>query len=265
MKKGRQRGFTIIEVSLFISISALLFVSLLTGINVMVDRSRFSTSIKTLETLIRSQYEEVRSGINSRNSSVAANICGTGTTTTSSGSSNCLLLGKMITFDYNSSAITISYVTGTQVSYSADTSDDTAIALSNPKVTNIGQETSQIQWGGTLSKGVIIPSTTNGSSVSNTGKASVAILRSPLSSDILVYATYLDLADQLSFVDLLVARSNILALVVKNAGAGPAGGAVCINPGASSNVVKTTIPVNPSAGFATGSSELISLKEQCLK
>ncbi len=262
MKKGGQKGFTIIEVSLFIAISALLFVSLLTGINVMVDRSRFSSSMKTLETLVRSQYEEVRSGINSRNSGVAANVCGTGTTTTSSGSSNCLLLGKIMTFDYNSSAVTISYITGTPVSYSSDVDNDTAVTMASPKVTTIAQQTEQIQWGGTLSKSVVIYSTTSGSSVASTGKASIVILRSPISSDILVYASNTDLTSSgIGTID----RTNILALVVRNAGGGPAGGAVCVNPGASSNVVKTVIPVSPSAGFAAGSSELTSLKEQCSK
>lgn len=80
--------------------------------------------------------------------------------------------------------------------------------------------------------------------------------------DILVYASNTDLTSSgIGTVD----RTNILALVVKNNGAGTPGGAICINPGASSNIVKTVIPVTPSAGFATGSSELTSLKEQCSK
>ncbi len=262
MKQGGQKGLTIIEVSLFIAISALLFAALLTGINVMVDRSRFSNSMRTLEQLVRSQYEEVRSGINSRNSAVAANVCGTGTATTSSGASNCLLLGKIITFDYNSAAVTISYIRGTVVNYTSDVDNDTAVTLASPVVTTIAQQTDQIQWGGTLSKAVVINSTTSSSSVASTGKASVVIIRSPISSDILVYASNTDLTS--SGIG-TVNRTNILALVVKNNGAGTPGGAVCINPGASSNVVKTVIPVTPSAGFATGSSELTSLKEQCSK
>ncbi len=260
MKQGGQRGFTIIEISLFVTISALLFAGLISGITYMVDRSRFSTSVNNLESLMRSQYEEVRSGINDR-STAATNICSSDPSAVAPGSSNCLLLGKIIRFTPGSSNISINYVIGdANVAIPSTATDSDAIYAVTPRFSAIAQETSQIQWQSNFIKAVRI----EGSTVPFASISSIAILRSPVSSAIVVYAVSSGVTTAGTTLTSANSTANVsTGLLIKNTGRGQTGGAVCVNTGASSANIGTAIPSDPSLSYGIGSSELTKLKEQC--
>ena len=61
----REGGYTVLETGLAIAMSATL-VLLTFGLAAMVGRGRFRDSLVTTQSFIKQQYNEVRSGINSR-------------------------------------------------------------------------------------------------------------------------------------------------------------------------------------------------------
>ena len=254
MSELKQGGFTIIETSLFISISALLFATLVFGIQYMVDRAKFSDSVTGLQTLMRAQYEEVRSGINSRNDTLAANVCGGTSQQVASGSSDCLLMGKLIRFSNSSSKVYIDYVIGDTSGASSSDTDVQAISNVNPRFSTIAEQSEDIQWQSTFVNGVLLDGDT-------TNMSAIAILRSPISSAVVTYA--LPSATAGSPLNLGYANSST-ALIVKNASTvGAPGGAVCVNSGSSSASISSFAPVDPNASFSGDA--LNKLKEQCAK
>lgn len=257
MNQGREKGFTILEVTLFISISALLFVGLISGITVMVDRARFTSSMDGLRTLIRSQYEEVRSGINPR-TGVAADVCGSGVTTVAPGSAGCLLIGKIIRFTPDSSTVYVNYVIATTPdSVSASATDSSAIYAASPKYTTIAQEAKEIQWKATFTKFV------RQDGVSNTFRA-IAILRSPINNTVMIYGVNSTVAAGTVFTSSNTVPNVSSAAIIRNAGRGVSGGAACVNSGGSSANVKTATPFDPDADFSVAE-QTNRLKKECSK
>lgn len=255
MRVNGQKGFTILETILVVAVSTALFASLVFGIQYMISRAKFSDTMTDLRTAIRSQYEEVISGINSRNSAQNANICGAGSATVAAGSSDCLVMGKVITFAPNSPDVKVNYITGTPVNMPFDGDDIAAIQAANPRLSTVGQDNLRIQWASTFAKSVRL---SNGS----TGTIAIAIVRSPVSSNVIVYS----LSSVPTLSNLLATSSatpNVsTAFLIKNSNsAGATGGAICVNSGSSSSSINSIAPVDPSATFS--GSSLIDLEKRC--
>lgn len=105
---SRERGFTIIEVILFLAISGLLFAVAFAYMNNSIKSSRFSTSVNITESFIQRQYSRVQSnstpkqngtgGISCQGASFgleASGILGQGN------SGSCVLLGELLFFISN--------------------------------------------------------------------------------------------------------------------------------------------------------------------
>jgi hypothetical protein len=186
--------------------------------------------------VVQSQYEEVRSGINTRGLQ-EADICSIGSAENKApGLGSCLVTGKIIQFSPGSPNVTISYLVADSVDSNKTSGDLEAIKKSKPRVTNIAQESQQIQWSSTFVGGVRLDG-------ADSNITAIAIIRSPVSSSIVVYA----LAGVVPNDLLSTATPDVsTALVVKNTGNGGApGGAVCVNIGSSSASVNTVVPLEP--------------------
>lgn len=200
MGMGDQRGFTIIEVTIFLTISGLLLTMAIVGSNGMARSLRFSDTINTFQSYLQRQYENVASGVNTRTVS-------TGVTCqdTAPGTTNCLMVGKVISFDNTNSAVTSRYITSGNVSPSI-TTDYAAIAAAanapSPSnqltVRDNGKETYELAWGARIS---VASRLSAASPASNPIKApapapvraiinNIAFIRSPISSEILQYYFY---------------------------------------------------------------------------
>ncbi len=101
----REGGYTVLETGLAIAMSTTL-VLLTFGLAAMVGRGRFRDSLVTTQSFIKQQYNEVRSGINSRltgGSGTAAdtqNIGGACGNKLIPGNNNgCYIIGRLLTFD----------------------------------------------------------------------------------------------------------------------------------------------------------------------
>lgn len=178
----RSEGYTIVEVSLFLGISALLLTMALVGTGLSIRTTRFTDSTRSLHSYVQQQYDDLLNGVNSR---FGTESCSGGTVNTSvsqtPGTSNCLYMGKLIVFTRNSSDITTYNIVGTEpanVDYSK--SDEQLIYDFAPKVvTNAGTDTFTIPWLATIS-GSKRP-------VDGTAVDAFALIRSPRSNRIVSY------------------------------------------------------------------------------
>ena len=98
----------------------------------------------------KKQYEEVVSGVNPRDTT---NVPECSTQTTAAGTQeNCLLVGKMLSFDMNANTITSRYIISTQelpAAYSAGT-DQEKLANINLQAPNQSSSTYELRWGATI-------------------------------------------------------------------------------------------------------------------
>lgn len=266
----REGGYTVLETGLAIAMSTTL-VLLTFGLAAMVGRGRFRDSLVTTQSFIKQQYNEVRSGINSRltEGDVSTNKMGPVSeckNTAIPGNNNrCYVIGRLLTFDNDGevgrvkSSFIIAVVgtgskwpDGTQtglknlqdnnVKLYALTGDNNDAGL-NPTVKQMGGNMLMKAW---LVKSGSPPSLEllyDGSHPSNyTSGNNMAILRSPVDGS-LVVVSKVDLTDAsssgikgLKKLNLQSAVTNMsqddkLALAVRNSGLGYPGGVICIPGG----------------------------------
>lgn len=100
----REGGYTVLETGLAIAMSAAL-VLLTFGLAAMVGRGRFRDSLVTTQSFIKQQYNEVRSGINSRltEGDVSTNkmepVSGCKNAAIPGNNNGCYIIGRLLTFD----------------------------------------------------------------------------------------------------------------------------------------------------------------------
>ena len=100
----REGGYTVLETGLAIAMSTTL-VLLTFGLAAMVGRGRFRDSLVTTQSFIKQQYNEVRSGINSRltEGDVSTNKMGPVSecknTAIPGNNNDCYIIGRLLTFD----------------------------------------------------------------------------------------------------------------------------------------------------------------------
>lgn len=98
-------GYTIIEVSLFLGISGLLFTVAIFATGSTIRNARFSDSGRSLEAYVQKQYDNLLTGVNPRSNDVAC-VGGTVSSGTQTpGTSNCLLIGKLLVFQIGNYSI----------------------------------------------------------------------------------------------------------------------------------------------------------------
>ncbi len=266
----REGGYTVLETGLAIAMSTTL-VLLTFGLAAMVGRGRFRDSLVTTQSFIKQQYNEVRSGINSRLTG------GSGTNadkqTIGSACSNklipgnnngCYIIGRLLTFDNDGEVgrVQSSYIiavvganskwpdstkpglynlnNGVTLYALTDTSGNDAGL--NPTIKQMGGNSLEKVW--LLQNGGLETLYSAHPSLGSNLKNNMAILRSPVDGS-LVVASKVGLKDVsassgisglMELDDLKNAVTNMsqddkLALAVRNSGLGYPGGVICIPGG----------------------------------
>ncbi len=183
MGQQRSEGYTIIEVSLFLGVSALLLVMAMVGTGLSIRTTRFTDSTRSLHSYVQQQYDDLLNGVNSR---VGTEACNSGTVNTGSaqtpGTSNCIYMGKLLVFQVNANIITTYDLIGTEpASVNYTKSDEQLIHDFTPKpVTNVGVDNFNIPWQATVSGSKRL--------VDNKAVNGFALIRSPRSTHIVSYA-----------------------------------------------------------------------------
>jgi type II secretory pathway pseudopilin PulG len=242
----KQGGFTIIEVSLFLAISAALLL-LLSGLSGVVARQRFQDTIISLRSLIQDQYEEVRNGINERGSS---KVCGEPDDTVA-GTSGCLIVGKIMRFGFDEddlSRVEISYISANSNIVGTNDLD----VLKKTELGLVGSQDYQIKWGGEfVSMYDYNPryagDAQHGKVLNSGSESNIAIFRGPVSGNIIV-ASNIEI-DRYSTSNSAgrnyISANEHVAIFIENGQSGFSGGALCLDGGSSSSGVKMVIPQEP--------------------
>lgn len=91
----RQRGFTVIEVLLFLSLSSLLFLIAMGTLTASINNTRFTDATNSLDAFLAQQYSDIRSGVSYRDSSAKA--CTTAGIAQDPGAAdNCIVVGRLL-------------------------------------------------------------------------------------------------------------------------------------------------------------------------
>ena len=270
----REGGYTVLETGLAIAMSTTL-VLLTFGLAAMVGRGRFRDSLVTTQSFIKQQYNEVRSGINSRltEGDVSTNKMGPVSecknTAIPGNNNDCYIIGRLLTFDNDGEVgrVQVSFIiavvgkgskwpdstkpglynlnNGVTLYALTDTSGNDAGL--NPTIKQMGGNMLMKAWlvkSGSSSLELLYDSAHPGNASGN----NMAILRSPVDGS-LVVASKVNLAPSpgitgLKKLNLQSAVTNMLqddklALAVRNSGLGYPGGVICIpggdNPAGTSN------------------------------
>ncbi len=268
----REGGYTVLETGLAIAMSTTL-VLLTFGLAAMVGRGRFRDSLVTTQSFIKQQYNEVRSGINSRltEGDVSTNKMGPVSecknTAIPGNNNDCYIIGRLLTFDNDGEvgrvkSSFIIAVVGKGSKWPDSTKPGlynlengvTLYALTDTSGNDAGLNPTIKQMGGNSLEKVWLLHQNGGLKTLYSAHPSIvdrnnmAILRSPVDGS-LVVASKVDLAPSpgiagLKKLDLQNAVTNMsqddkLALAVRNQGLGYPGGVICIpggdNPAGTSN------------------------------
>lgn len=266
----REGGYTVLETGLAIAMSATL-VLLTFGLAAMVGRGRFRDSLVTTQSFIKQQYNEVRSGINSRltEGDVSTNkmepVSGCKNAAIPGNNNGCYVIGRLLTFDNDGevgrvqSSFIIAVVgtgfkwpdsTKTGLDNLKDSNVVTLYALTDTSGNDAGLNPTIKQMGGNSLEKVWLLQNGGWETLYDAahppnpgpGQNNMAILRSPVDGS-LVVASKVGLSDVTSSnikglkkLDLQSAMTNMsqddkLALAVRNQGLGYPGGVICIPGG----------------------------------
>lgn len=265
----REGGYTVLETGLAIAMSTTL-VLLTFGLAAMVGRGRFRDSLVTTQSFIKQQYNEVRSGINSRltEGDVSTNKMGPVSecknTAIPGNNNDCYIIGRLLTFDNDgdNGRVQVSFIiavvtTGSKWPDSTKTGFDnlnvkdgsvTLYALTDTSGNDAGLNPTIKQMGGNSLEKVWLLQNGGWGTLYDAdhppnpgpGQNNMAILRSPVDGS-LVVASKVNLAPSpgiagLKKLDLQNAVTNMsqddkLALAVRNSGLGYPGGVICIPGG----------------------------------
>lgn len=180
-----QHGFTIIEVMLFLAITGALAIAILAGSGVAIGQQRYRDSVSTFKSLIQEQYNEATNVVNSRGGDASCTNAVVRQPPDSvpspqpRGTSECVVLGRLLTVADNGIDIKTSNVIGYRTSSTAAASTDIDELKANYKLGDspIDAEDAEIQWGAQVVK----PKTTT------VQPLSILIIRSPLSGSIMTF------------------------------------------------------------------------------
>lgn len=266
----REGGYTVLETGLAIAMSTTL-VLLTFGLAAMVGRGRFRDSLVTTQSFIKQQYNEVRSGINSRltEGDVSTNKMGPVSecknTAIPGNNNDCYIIGRLLTFDNDGevgrakSSFIIAVVgkgfkwpdsTKTGLDNLKDGNVVTLYALTDTSGNDAGLNPTIKQMGGNmLMKAWLVNSGSSslellydGTHPGNASGNNMAILRSPVDGSLVVVSkvglsavTGSNIAGLMK-LDFQSAVTNMsqddkLALAVRNSGLGYPGGVICIPGG----------------------------------
>ena len=140
-------GFTIIETTLFLAVSALLILTMIVGAGASLNVQRYRDSVTSFKSLIQQQYAGLSSVQNGRSDDKTCTAAAAPTSGTDGrGQSNCFLVGKYMRIDRGD--IAIYSVLARQVS-SSGTGSDVAKLRSNYalNVDTDAVERKQMEWG----------------------------------------------------------------------------------------------------------------------
>lgn len=173
-------GFTIIETMLFLAVTAALAVAILAGTGTAINQQRYHDAVNSLRSYMQDQFSRVTTVSNDRGGQYACDNLGQVSTGTGEarGTSDCLILGRLVTIDTAGQQLASSSVVGyRQAGIGPQTTDVEELKAYKIGMSPVDADTQTVSWGATI----VQPKTTKPQA------ASILIVRSPLSGRILTF------------------------------------------------------------------------------
>lgn len=196
-------GFTIIETMLFFAVAGALTAAIFAGSSVGINQQRYKDSVNSLKSFIQQQYSETTNVSNGR---IGSEGCADAVVlqppasgvSQARGTSECILLGRLISIDSTGTKLTAANVVGYRTPNAPEAKSDILEITTNYKlgVSPIDQEQSEVAWSAVVSKKADDQPTA----------FSILILRSPLSGSVMTYTSQGTVTDLQSMVT--IANSN---------------------------------------------------------
>lgn len=210
------RGFTVIELMLFLAVTGVLFAALMVGVQMNITQQRYKEGVLNMTTVFQNQYSEVDNTRNDRDinwNCAGGNVVRDTTAGTARGTTDCVLLGRAIRVIENGTAVRTQSVVGVEPTGELAGGDLDALIQYGPKLVTagdstiaFGESTFSMDWGSSLKT----PENQN-------SEASVLILRSPVSGLIRVFSSVNPLPTDLTEMITPEAATNRLKLCVDGA------------------------------------------------
>lgn len=227
----RQRaGFTIIETMLFLAITAALAVGILVGTGSAISQQRYQDAVNSLKSYMQDQFSRVSTVTNDRPGNQSCDTSAQVSTTGISqyrGTSDCLLLGRLVTIDNSGQTLSATNVVGYRAAPGTGANDVAELKAYNYGFSTIDVDTQQVNWGATI----VQPKKTA------TQPASILILRSPLSGRIISFTTPHQVTTAADFKAAITSANTTVPLLL------------CVAPGGGT-VVSQQLGVQIDAGAA---------------
>jgi|TARA_B100001245_G_scaffold142721_1_gene106412 hypothetical protein len=236
-----ERGFTVIEVMLFLAVTGALFAALMVGVNTNITQQQYREGVFALSTFLQNEYSEVINPRNEVRNNSNRWACENSIITPASsidaiarGTSDCVLLGRAVEGD---GTLVRSYaVIGTEQDV-VGTGDIETLKKYRPQLSTSNSQYGLVEmrmdWETSLS-------TQEGDSFS------LLILRSPASGLLRVFAQYGELPDELAtMLEPTAAKQEVRVCVEGSRGALPIH-SVTIDPKISSQDGVTVVEFDPN-------------------
>lgn len=244
-------GFTIIEVMIFVAISAMLLLIAIVGSGDITKRARFTSTVDGVHSTIQRHYEDVVNGVNTR---LSIDGC---SSQTNVGTDSCLLLGKVLTLNPGNTSLTARYITGKpNAAFDDEGTYDNISRTSDLTVRDQGSENVDLQWGAVAGSFTRESSPLSGEpsgyvGVNRTKIDSIAFIRDPRGVQIAGYYFYSQMSGNLTnSLQTAVSNSAVTsrtsaALCIRNFedwGSGPSSpyAAIVFGSGIGSSIIEAT-------------------------
>jgi type II secretory pathway pseudopilin PulG len=187
------RGFTVIELMLFLGITGAMFAALMIGVNGNITQQRYRESVQGLSGLLQDQFSEVANPRNERGNNWACNdgvVKEQPINGDPRGRSKCVLLGRAIQVANGGATIQTYMVVGVEPSGLDTPSDiETLVAYKPQRTADLDMVATDLDWSSRLTTPQHQPSS-----------ASYLILRSPSSGLIRVFTSPNSLPNDLATI-----------------------------------------------------------------
>lgn len=206
-------GFTIIETMLFLAITAALAIAILLGTGTAINQQRYQDAVNSLKSYMQDQFSRVATVTNDRAGTLSCDAAGQVSDSSSGqyrGTSDCLLLGRLVTVDSSGQQLTATNIVGYRQAAGPQTDDISELKVYNYGFSPVDTDKQQVSWGATIVQKKNIPQ-----------PASILIVRSPLSGRILSFTTphlVTNVTDLKALIDLSNTAQPLLMCVAPSGG-----------------------------------------------
>lgn len=255
MNRVKTKGFTVIEILLFLSITGLMIATMVTSTSVSLNNQRYRDAVVSLKMVIQEQYSALSSTQNDRSSEDKCSVAGVSETEKYRGQSECEIVGRYMVIKDSKYTLypVLAYrytdnksPTGTDISYMQDES------YFRMAVDVESMETESLEWG------VRIAWPTAGSekkSPTTPRNIGILFIKSPDSGQVYTFTSNTVPSD------LSVVSEDMLRNMIKSSANTPDGqGArsICVNSNGFAVQANSFIYINPYAASASAIESLTS-------